>query len=67
VNLVILNRFYFYLTLLRHPADSPQWKKINETFSGCGVELRNLRLELVTDGMNHYGNLSSKHNSWPIL
>ncbi|XP_027936218.1 uncharacterized protein LOC114191244 [Vigna unguiculata] len=53
--------------LLRHPADSPQWKKIDETYPEFGAEPRNLRLGLATDGMNPYGNLSSKHSSWPVL
>ncbi|XP_027915741.1 uncharacterized protein LOC114175171 [Vigna unguiculata] len=53
--------------LLRHPADSPQWKKIDETFPKFGAEPRNLRLGLAIDGMNPYGNLSSKHSSWPVL
>nr|KYP59289.1 hypothetical protein KK1_014721 [Cajanus cajan] len=52
---------------LRHPADSPQWKRIDETFPKFGVESRNLRIGLATDGMNPYGNLSSKHSSWPVL
>jgi len=53
--------------LLRHPNDSQQWKKIDETFPDFGVEPRNLRHGLATDGMNPYGNLSSKHSSWPVL
>jgi len=53
--------------ILRHPVDSPQWKKIDETFPDFGVEPRNLRVGLATDGMNPYGNLSSKHSSWPVL
>ncbi|XP_029128611.1 uncharacterized protein LOC109806195 [Cajanus cajan] len=52
---------------LRHPADSPQWKRIDETFPEFGAESRNLRIGLATDGMNPYGNLSSKHSSWPVL
>nr|KYP57386.1 hypothetical protein KK1_003647 [Cajanus cajan] len=52
---------------LRHPTDSPQWKRIDKTFPEFGVESRNLRIGLATDGMNPYGNLSSKHNSWPVL
>nr|KYP31721.1 hypothetical protein KK1_047813 [Cajanus cajan] len=52
---------------LRHPADSPQLKRIDETFPEFGAESRNLRIGLATDGMNPYGNLSSKHSSWPIL
>ena len=53
--------------LLRHPADSPQWKKIDETFPKFGAEPKNLRLRLATDDMNPYGNLRSKHSSWPVL
>ncbi|XP_020204470.1 uncharacterized protein LOC109789845 [Cajanus cajan] len=52
---------------LRHPTDSLQWKRIDETFPEFGVESRNLRIGLATDGMNPYGNLSSKHSSWPVL
>nr|KYP37140.1 hypothetical protein KK1_041692 [Cajanus cajan] len=48
-------------------ADSPQWKTIDETFPEFGAELRNLRIGLAIDDMNPYGNLSSKHSSWPIL
>jgi len=32
-----------------------------------GSDPRNLRLGLATDGMNPYGNLSSKHSLWPVL
>ena len=32
-----------------------------------GVGPRNLRLGLALDGMNPFGNLSTNHNSWPIL
>ncbi|WVZ05831.1 hypothetical protein V8G54_019177 [Vigna mungo] len=53
--------------ILKHPADSPQWKKIDETFPEFGADPRNLRLALATDGMNPYGNLSTKHSSWPIM
>jgi len=53
--------------LLRHPTDYPQWKKIDEIFLEFGAELRNLRLGLPIDGMNPYGNLSSKHSSWSVL
>ncbi|WVZ17517.1 hypothetical protein V8G54_010499 [Vigna mungo] len=53
--------------LLQHPADSPQWNKIDETFPEFGIDPRNSRLALATDGMNPYGNLSSKHSSWPLM
>jgi len=53
--------------LLHHVADSPQWKKIDTLYPQFGSDPRNLRLGLATDGMNPYGNLSSKHSSWSVL
>ena len=53
--------------LLRHPADSPQWKAINCLHLDFGAEPRNLRLGFASDGMNPFGNLSSNHSSWPVL
>ena len=53
--------------LLRHPADSPQWKTIDRLYPEFGDEPRNLRLALASDGMNPYGSLSSNHSSWPVL
>nr|KYP34267.1 hypothetical protein KK1_044801 [Cajanus cajan] len=52
---------------LRHPADAPQWRGTGEGYAECVAESRNLRIGLATDGMNPYGNLSSKHSSWPVL
>ena len=46
--------------LLRHPADSPQWKAIDCLYFDFGAEPRNLRLGLATGGMNPYGNLSMR-------
>ena len=53
--------------LLRHPADSVQWKNIDKEFPTFENESRNLRLGLASDGMNPYGNLSTNHSSWPVL
>ncbi|XP_056697631.1 uncharacterized protein [Spinacia oleracea] len=53
--------------LLRHPADSPQWKTIDKLHDTFGKEPRNLRLGLCTDGMNPFGTLSSQHITWPVL
>ena len=53
--------------LLRHVVDSPQWKKIDTLYPEFGSDPRNLRLGLATDGMNPYGNLSSKHSSWSVF
>ena len=32
-----------------------------------GQDLRNLRVDLASDGMNPFGNLSCNHSSWPVL
>jgi len=53
--------------MIRHPADSSQWKKIDCLYLNFGKEARNLRLGLATDGMNPYGSLSTQHSSWPVL
>jgi len=53
--------------LLRHAADSPQWKKIDSLYPEFGSDPRNLRLGFATDRMNPYSNLSSKHSSWSVL
>jgi Transposase family tnp2 len=37
--------------LLRHPVDSPEWRNINREWSDFKSVIRNLRLELCTDGM----------------
>jgi len=47
--------------------DMLQWKKIDSLYPEFGSDPRNHRLGLATDGMNSYGNLSSKHSSWPVL
>ena len=53
--------------LLRHPADSPQWKTIDHLYPEFGVEPRNLRLGLASNGMNPFGSLSTSYSSWHVL
>ncbi|XP_056695469.1 uncharacterized protein [Spinacia oleracea] len=53
--------------ILRHPADSPQWRFIYAEFSDFGKEERNLRLGLSTDGMNPYSSISSTYSIWPVM
>ncbi|CAM8987849.1 unnamed protein product [Rhodiola kirilowii] len=50
-------------TKMRHPADSLQWTKVDNTFPVFGAESKNLRLGLSTDGVNLHGNLSSQHST----
>ncbi|XP_056683319.1 uncharacterized protein [Spinacia oleracea] len=53
--------------MLRHPADCPQWIKINTDFPDFAREDRNLRLALATDGMNPFGGQSSSYSVWPVI
>jgi Transposase family tnp2 len=53
--------------MFRHPVDSPQWRNIDRIHSKFASDLRNLRLGLCTEGMNSYGNMSSRHSTWPVL
>ena len=53
--------------MIYHLPNSTQWKKINLLYPEFGKEARNLRLGLATDGMNPFGNLSTKYSSWSIV
>ncbi|GJT38814.1 hypothetical protein Tco_0938679 [Tanacetum coccineum] len=52
---------------LRHVADSPQWRNINNKYGEFGGEIKNIRFGLSLDGINPFGNMSSNHNTWPVL
>jgi len=52
---------------LRHPADSPQWEKVDHDYPNFGKEPRNLRLALSTDGINPHGMRSNSHSTWPVV
>ena len=52
---------------IRHVVDSLQWKKINSLFLDFGLEPRNLRPGLATDGMNPFCNMSTNHSPWHVL
>ncbi|KAK9049104.1 hypothetical protein SSX86_031930 [Deinandra increscens subsp. villosa] len=52
---------------LRHVADSPQWRNIDNIYPEFGNEIRNIRFGLSSDGINPFGNMSSRHSTWPVL
>ena len=57
--------------MMRHPADSPQWRNVNRLrpFEGAdrfGDDPSNVRFALSTDGMNPFDNFSTNHNTWPV-
>ncbi|XP_062103268.1 uncharacterized protein LOC133814303 [Humulus lupulus] len=52
---------------LRHPADSPAWKEVDELWPQIREDPRNLRLGLSTDGINPFSNMSSSYSCWPVI
>ncbi|GJX10989.1 putative polyprotein, partial [Tanacetum coccineum] len=52
---------------MRHVADSPQWKNIDQHFDKFGSEIRNIRFGLSSDGINPFRSLSTRHSTWPVL
>ncbi|MGZ4851135.1 MAG: hypothetical protein ACXV2C_07130 [Candidatus Bathyarchaeia archaeon] len=53
--------------MLRHPADAAQWRNFDRKHrKHFGYDMRNIRFGLSTDRMNHFGNISSTHSTWPV-
>ena len=53
-------------SMLRHPADGSQWRKINRTYPEFELDARNIMFGLSTDVMNPFGEMSSVHSTWPV-
>nr|XP_028959288.1 uncharacterized protein LOC114825108 [Malus domestica] len=53
--------------VLRHPADSEQWKSFDQIHESFGIEPRNVRLGLATDGFNPFGKMILRHSTWPVV
>ena len=52
---------------LRHPADSPSWKLVDEKWSIFASNPRNLHLVVSANIINPYSSLSSTYSCWPII
>lgn len=52
---------------LRHPADAPAWRLVDNKWLYFASESRNLRLALSADGINPHSTLNSKHSCWPMI
>ncbi|XP_062114363.1 uncharacterized protein LOC133825441 [Humulus lupulus] len=52
---------------LRHPADSPAWKEVDELWPQIREDPRNLRLGLSADGIDPFSNMSSSYSCWPVI
>ncbi|CAL2228983.1 unnamed protein product [Prunus armeniaca] len=53
--------------VFRHPADFEAWKLFNQIHESFGMEPRNVRLGLATDGFNPFGNMNLHYSIWPVL
>ncbi|XP_028069370.1 uncharacterized protein LOC114271905 [Camellia sinensis] len=47
--------------VLRHPADSDEWKEFDTQHPEFALEPRNVRLGLATDGFNPFGNMNNSY------
>ena len=54
-------------SMLRHPADGSQWRKIDRTYPEFDLDARNIRFGLSMDGMNPFGEMSSGHSTWSVI
>nr|CAD40222.2 OSJNBa0019J05.20 [Oryza sativa Japonica Group] len=54
-------------SMLRHPADSVQWRTIDRIYQEFSNDPRNMRFAMCTDGINPFSDLSSRHSTWPVL
>ncbi|GJS66738.1 hypothetical protein Tco_0681302 [Tanacetum coccineum] len=53
--------------LIQHGLTPPQWRNIDNMFENFGNEIANLRFDLSSDGINPFGNMSSRHSTWPVI
>nr|GEU61968.1 hypothetical protein [Tanacetum cinerariifolium] len=55
------------LDKMQHPVDGRAWKDFDTKYLDFAAEPRNVRLGLVADGFNLFGNLSQSYNIWPVI
>ncbi|XP_028074146.1 uncharacterized protein LOC114276562 [Camellia sinensis] len=53
--------------VLRHPADSDEWKEFDTQHPEFALEPRNVRLGLATDGFNPFRNMNNSYSLWPVV
>jgi hypothetical protein len=54
-------------SVLRHPADDEAWRAFDTLHPNFASDLWNVRLGLASDGFNPFGNMSTSHNTWPVM
>ena len=53
--------------VLRHLVDSEAWGALDEDYPLFGLEPRNVRLGLASDGFNPFKSMSIVHSTWPVF
>ncbi|XP_065623713.1 uncharacterized protein LOC136065019 [Quercus suber] len=53
--------------IMRHPADSEEWKEFDLQHPNFALKPRNVRLGLATDGFNPFGNMNNNYSMWPVI
>ncbi|GJX85274.1 hypothetical protein Tco_0336048 [Tanacetum coccineum] len=52
---------------MKHPVDGRAWKDFDTKYPDFTTEPRNVRLGLVVDGFNPFGNLGQSYSMWPVI
>nr|GEY99019.1 hypothetical protein [Tanacetum cinerariifolium] len=52
---------------MQHPVDDRAWKKFDTMYPDFVKKPRNVRIGLVADGFNPFGNLSQAYSMWPVI
>ena len=53
--------------IIRHLADSEGWKEFDLQHPDFALKPHNVRLGLVADGFNPFGNMNNNYNMWPVI
>ena len=53
--------------IMRHSADSEEWKEFDLQHPDFALESHNVRLGLATDGFNPFGNMNNNYSMWPVI
>jgi hypothetical protein len=53
--------------VLRHPTDGEAWKSFDLLHPKFSADSRNVRLGLTSDRFNPFGNMSTSHNTCPVM
>ncbi|GLT40349.1 hypothetical protein SLA2020_144910 [Shorea laevis] len=53
--------------LMRHPADSLQWKSFDAQHKDFSSDAHNIRLGVASDSFNPFKHLSSVDSIWPVV